>query len=232
MIELGLVGGAAAVGLLARGVYSPNSGLFGAAIGRGPRDRRRIYLTFDDGPNPGATETILDTLAASGVPASFFMVGEHVDRFPRIARAVADAGHAIGNHSYHHIKLHRHGPARVRAEMQRAHFAIAEGTGQAPRMFRAPHGYRTPFVARAARDLGYTVFGWTYGVWDSARPTADVIRRRVRERLVPGAIVLLHDGDGDDPDGDRRQTAAAVAGIIRDTRDSGFELRLLSELST
>jgi peptidoglycan/xylan/chitin deacetylase (PgdA/CDA1 family) len=78
--------------------------------------------------------------------------------------------------------------------------------------------------------LGYTTFGWTFGVWDSARPGAEEIRRRVRSRLAPGALILLHDGDGYDPRGDRSQTAEAVPGIVRDARAAGYEFRPLGEL--
>jgi peptidoglycan/xylan/chitin deacetylase (PgdA/CDA1 family) len=104
-------------------------------------------------------------------------------------------------------------------------------TGRAPRTFRAPHGYRNPFVSLAARRLGYTVFGWTFGVWDSdPRVAAETIRARVRRKLAPGAIVLLHDGDGYDPEGDRRRTAGALRGIITDAREAGYTFRSLAEL--
>ncbi len=222
--------GLAAVGVLAVGVYHPNAPLFGRAIGRGPRGGRALYLTFDDGPNPEATDRILDTLEAERVPAAFFMVGEHVRRFATAARRAAGSGHEIGNHTQHHVKLHIHGPSRVRAELQQAHDTIVTVTGQPPRVFRAPHGYRNPFVAAAARRLGYRVFGWTFGVWDSDRPPAAEIRRRVRARLRPGAIILLHDGDGSDPNGDRRPTAEALPGVIADARAAGYEFRALGEL--
>jgi peptidoglycan/xylan/chitin deacetylase (PgdA/CDA1 family) len=158
------------------------------------------------------------------------MVGSHVERFPGVARQVADSGHDIGNHTQHHLKLHRRGPARIRAELEYAHAAIAQATGRLPGAFRAPHGYRNPFVTQAARRLRYTVFGWSFGVWDSARPPAEEIRARVRAKLAPGAIILLHDGDGYDPAGDRRPTVAALPGIIRDVRAAGYELRPLGEL--
>jgi peptidoglycan/xylan/chitin deacetylase (PgdA/CDA1 family) len=220
----------AATGALAFGTYYPNSWLFGRVIGHGRRAERTAYLTFDDGPNPTATDRILETLATQGVPAAFFMVGAHVQRHPDIARRVAGAGHEVGNHTQHHIKLHLRGPQRIRRELEGAHGAIAALAGTTPRAFRAPHGYRNPFVAPAAHRLGYRVFGWTFGVWDSARPGAGEIRRRVRAHLRPGAIILLHDGDGYDPAGDRSQTAAALPGIIQDARDAGYSLRPLGEL--
>jgi len=221
----------ATLGAWAYGTYDPNSPLFGRVVGRGPRAGRVAYLTFDDGPNPAATEPILETLAAEGVPAAFFMVGEHVRRFPHVARRVAAAGHEIGNHTLRHRKLHFAGPARIRDELEHTHALIVETTGRTPRAFRAPHGYRNPFVTRTARRLGLTVFGWTFGVWDSdPRVAAEEIRRRVRARLRPGAIVLLHDGDGYDPHGDRSRTAAALRGIIADARAAGYSFGSLAEL--
>ena len=222
---------ATALGAWAYGTYEPNSPLFGRAIGRGSRAQRVAYLTFDDGPNPGATEPILETLAAHHVPAAFFMVGEHVRRFPAVARRVAELGHGVGNHTLRHKKLHFLGPSRIREELEGAHEIIAGLTGRAPRIFRAPHGYRNPFVTAATRRLGYTVFGWTFGVWDSdPRVSAEEIRARVRRKLKPGAIVLLHDGDGYDPNGDRRRTAEALPGIIEDARARGYAFGPLGEL--
>src|SRR5437867_5308000 len=97
---------AAALGAWAYGTYEPNSPLFGRVIGRGPGAGRVAYLTFDDGPNPGATEPIIDTFAGLGVPAGFFLVSEHVLRFPGIARRVVAAGHERGNHPQRHPKPH------------------------------------------------------------------------------------------------------------------------------
>src|SRR2546423_2227525 len=115
--------------------------IFGPSVERGPRTNR-IYLTFDDGPNERATPAILETLAAERVPAAFFLVGEHVRRFPGLARDVTAAGHTIGNHTYNHVKLHFAGPKRIRTQLKTTHDAIESLTGVAPRAFRAPHGYR------------------------------------------------------------------------------------------
>lgn len=228
MLGIAALGGALiATGMW--GAYAPNSGLFGPVVGRGPR-QRVAFLTFDDGPNPGVTERVLEILEREAVPATFFMVGKHVERHRETARAVARAGHEIGNHTYSHIKLHRVGPRRAAEEIRRGHETIAEVTGAVPRSFRAPHGYRSPFVARAIAPYQYRVFGWTFGVWDSARPGADQIRARVRTGLRPGSILLLHDGDGYDPLGDRWQTAAALQGIITDVRAAGYRLAPLAEL--
>ncbi len=229
MLGLAAVGAGLAAGTMAWGSYAPNSGIFGRVIGRGPREPV-AYLTFDDGPNPGATDRVLEILDLEKVPATFFMVGRHVERHRRTALSVAQAGHDIGNHTYSHIKLHRTGPRRAMSEIRRGHEAIANVTGYTPRTFRAPHGYRSPFVSRAIAPYGYRTVGWTLGVWDSALPGAERIRSRVRAGLSPGAIVLLHDGDGYHEYGDRRQTVEALSGIIADARAAGYRLESLARL--
>jgi peptidoglycan/xylan/chitin deacetylase (PgdA/CDA1 family) len=229
MLAVGVFGAGLALGTGMWGAYAPNSQLFGPVIGRGPLEPV-VYLTFDDGPNPGVTHRVLEVLEQEQVPATFFMVGKHVERHPHTALAVAWAGHEIGNHTYSHTKLHRVGPGRARDEIRSAHHTITAVTGYTPRSFRAPHGYRSPFVARATAPYGYRSFGWTFGVWDSACPGVARIRSRVRRQLTPGAIVLLHDGDGYDPSGERWQTAAALPGIIRDIRAAGYRFGSLATL--
>jgi peptidoglycan/xylan/chitin deacetylase (PgdA/CDA1 family) len=219
---------AAIAGTLAWGVYEPNSPLFGPVIGHGTEDA--VYLTFDDGPNAETTPVVLEALARADAPAAFFMVGRHARALPALTRAAADAGHLIGNHTDTHVKLHVRSPGRIGRELTAAHDTLAELARRPPAAFRAPHGYRNPFVRTATRRLGYSVFGWSFGVWDTARPGAETIRERVRAKLRPGAIVLLHDGDGYDPRGDRSQTAAALPGIIGDIRDAGYRIAPLAEL--
>lgn len=225
---LGTAAGGAA--LLAHGTLAPNSPVFGPVVGRGPHDRA-LYLTFDDGPNPRATEAIVRLLARNCVPATFFMVGRHAERFPAVARAVARAGFGIGNHTHTHRRLAIAGPARTVWEVETAHAAIEASAGRPPTCFRAPHGYRNPYLRHAVASYGYQVFGWTFGVWDTDRPGAAAIRDRMRRGVRPGAVLLLHDGDGYDPDGDRSQTVEALPGIIADCRAMGYEFCPLGRLA-
>jgi peptidoglycan/xylan/chitin deacetylase (PgdA/CDA1 family) len=227
---LSLIGavGVGAATAAAHGAFYRNSPVFGRVQGRLSTAGREVALTFDDGPNPRATPRILDTLRELGLHATFFMLGRHVERWPQLARRVAEEGHGIGNHGYHHRRLHARGPAYTRLDMQLGTQVIGEATGVAPPYFRAPHGFRNPWVGGIARELGQRVVGWTLGVWDTDRPGADVIAQRVRRGARPGCIVLLHDGDACDADGDRLQTADALPLIIRDLRASGFRFGLLS----
>lgn len=217
-----LGGVAAAVGLAAHGAFYRNSFVFGPALGRLPTDAREVALTFDDGPNPDATPAILDTLARAGVHATFFILGRHAERWPALVRRVHDEGHAIGNHGYYHRKLHFKSPGYVRDDLTRGADAIAQACGARPALFRAPHGFRSPWVNAVARSLGERVIGWSLGVWDSDRPGVDEIVRRTVRGVRPGSILLLHDGDGYDAEGDRRQTAAAVPAIVMRLSERGY----------
>jgi peptidoglycan/xylan/chitin deacetylase (PgdA/CDA1 family) len=223
MIGPAVIGGAAVTaGLAAHGAFYRNSFLFGRALGRLPTRERVAALTFDDGPNLEATPRILDALGEAGVPATFFILGRHAERWPALVRRVRDEGHAIGNHGYFHRKLHFKTPAYVRDDLGRGSDAIAEAAGVRPALFRAPHGFRSPWVNAIAASLGERVIGWSLGVWDSDRPGAEVIARRTIAGTRPGSILLLHDGDGYDPAGDRLQTAAAIPAVVRELTQRGY----------
>jgi peptidoglycan/xylan/chitin deacetylase (PgdA/CDA1 family) len=156
------------------------------------------------------------------VKATFFILGRHAERWPELVRRVATEGHAVGNHGYYHRKLHFKSPRYVRDDLQRGTAAIVDACGVRPTVFRAPHGFRSPWVTFIARSLGQRTVGWTRGVWDSALPGVDAIVERTVRAARPGAILLLHDGDGYDPSGDRMQTARAVPMISDRIRDAGF----------
>ena len=227
MIELA-VAGAAIGGMLAHGAFHRNSPVFGPVIGRLPTREREIALTFDDGPNPHATPVILDALRAHNVRATFFVLGAHVRRWPHLVRRMRDEGHALGNHGYFHRKLHFRGPRFVRGDLECGARAIERATGTRPALYRAPHGFRSPWVTPIASSLGERTIGWTAGVWDTDRPGAAEIARRTLAACVPGAILLLHDGDGYDPLGDRMQTAEALPAIIAGAEQRGFRFVTLS----
>lgn len=212
----------AVLGAAAHGAFYRNSPVFGPVLARLPTREPRIALTFDDGPSPEATPRILDVLASHGAVATFFVLGRYAERYPALVRRLVDAGHAVGNHGYHHRKLHRCGPSYVERDLVMGARAIVDACGQTPRFFRAPHGFRSPWVTPIARRLGQRTVGWTLGVWDSDRPGAAEIARRVIDGVQPGAIVLLHDGDAYDPAGDRLQTAAALPRILGEMAARGY----------
>jgi peptidoglycan-N-acetylglucosamine deacetylase len=214
--------GVGITGAALHGVYHRNSPVFGRPISSLSTSERAVALTFDDGPNPIATPRILDALAARGVKATFFVLGRHADRWPELVKRMSDEGHVLGNHGYHHRKLHVHGPAYVRRDLTMGVESIERAASVRPRLFRAPHGFRNPWVSPIATSLGERTVGWSLGVWDSARPGADVIVRRTVDGSRRGSILLLHDGDGYDMAGDRTQTADAVPRIVDELRARDF----------
>ena len=220
MIE-GVAVGMGVVALAAHGTWHRNSPIFGPALHRLPGTENVASITFDDGPNPVATPRILDILKRQDVHATFFVLGRHADRWPALVKRMADEGHQLGNHGYHHRKLHRRTPGYVRDDLARGADAIERASGVRPAHFRAPHGFRSPWVTPIARALGERTVGWSLGVWDSARPGADEIVRRALDGMRAGSILLLHDGDGYDAGGDRTQTAEALPRIIDGLRGRG-----------
>ncbi len=232
MIGAGLAGlaGLAAAGLAAHGTWHRNSWIFGRPLTHLPGPGAVVSITFDDGPNPQATPAILDVLARERVSATFFVLGRHAERWPELVRRAAREGHQLGNHGFWHRKLHRRGPGYVRDDLSRGTDAIVEASGGVrPRHFRAPHGFRSPWVTPIAHSLGQRTVGWSLGVWDSARPGAGEIARRAIEGMDAGAILLLHDGDGYDASGDRTQTAEALPLIIHGLRARGFQFATLPD---
>jgi peptidoglycan/xylan/chitin deacetylase (PgdA/CDA1 family) len=117
----------------------------------------------------------------------------------------------------------------VRDDLTRGTQAIHRASGSAPRHFRAPHGFRSPWVTPIAASLGQRTVGWSLGVWDSARPGARAIAARALAGMRAGSILLLHDGDGYDPDGDRMQTTEPLSSIIDGLRGRGFRFATLPD---
>ena len=105
-------------------------------------DTRRVALTFDDGPHPRGTPAVLEWLADVGALATFFLVGEQVDRWPELAADVAAAGHTIGLHAYRHDFRARIGPWLLSRDLEAAARSIHDATGKAPHFCRAPLGSR------------------------------------------------------------------------------------------
>ena len=219
--------GVSVLGGAVHGAFHRNSPFFGRALGRIDSDRKVVSLTFDDGPNPKATPRILDTLREKGVRATFFILGSHAERWPELVRRIAHEGHQLGNHGYFHRKLQFKSPFYVSRDIRLGIRAIQRAGAPAPRYFRAPHGFRSPWTTPIASSYGERTVGWSLGVWDSDRPGVDEIVRRTLEGVSPGSIVLLHDGDGYNPDGDRMQTAAALPRIIDRLKDEGYEFETL-----
>jgi peptidoglycan/xylan/chitin deacetylase (PgdA/CDA1 family) len=220
----------------------PDSQLFGRTLLAGT-DPSTIVLTFDDGPNPGLTEPLLDVLAERGVRATFFLIGAFVRQHTGLVRRIYAEGHSIGNHTMHHPRLMWSSPARVREELTACTAAIEDATGEQVRFLRPPHGARRPDVLRMARELGLTPVLWnaTGHDWRASLTPAEIfshcragIERNQRRRR--GTNLLLHDGGPDaltrgEAATDRRRTLAAVPLLLDHARAQGLRFQTVAQLA-
>ncbi|MDO8448172.1 MAG: polysaccharide deacetylase family protein [Rhodoferax sp.] len=158
--------------------------------------RREIALTIDDGPDPVVTPQVLEVLARYGVQATFFVIGARAERYPELCRDIVARGHAIENHS----QRHRHnfalmGLNGITQELQAAQATLTAITGQRPLFFRAPAGFRNPFLDPVLSRLGLQLVSWSVRGFDTRVNNAQQVTRKLLAGLRPGAIVLLHDGN-------------------------------------
>jgi uncharacterized protein (TIRG00374 family) len=212
--------------------FTPNARLFGRVIGTGFSPSPKVAITFDDGPSPEHTPAVLDALRAAGARSTFFVLGRHVRAHPELARRIVAEGHELASHGDDHSLLTFAGPAAIAHQFRAADEAVTEAVGRSvTHLFRTPHGYRGPFVAPVARRFGYRLVGWTGAIFDTARPGVDVIVDRCAGVLAPGAIVLLHDGDGSGRGGDRTQTVEALPRVLETARERGLVPVTVSELA-
>ena len=213
------------------GTFEPRAALFGRVLWRGRADRPAVAITFDDGPNEPYTSQILDVLRAFDVKATFFVLGAKVERFPAAAQRAVEEGHEVGNHTYDHQLLPLKSSRFITHQLRITSDGIKRVTGTRPRLFRAPHGWRNPWVDRVARREGCITVAWTIGVYDTARPGVNCIIERALKGLKNGCILLLHDGRGVEAAPDASQVVEALPVILREARRRGYRLVTVSELA-
>ncbi len=223
---------AALVALFGFYVYAwsvPTWQIFGPALIRGPASGRRIALTFDDGPTFPFTEQILDILRIKKVPATFFVCGMNVERFPEIVRRIHTEGHIIGNHTYAHPFPYFRGRKRFAWEIDRTQEAIEKITGQRPFIFRPPYGARWIGLYPALRERSLRLVNWSDTGYDWLEKS-DIVGETLKG-LRPGSIILLHDSRNIDlPEKvDRSRTVKALPAIIDGARAAGLTFVPLTE---
>ena len=162
--------------------------LYPSAIWRMDKDKRAVYLTFDDGPIPRVTPWVLDVLDKYGIKATFFMVGDNIRKHPDEFRMVVERGHRIGNHTFNHIR-------RLSYDIN----SYLENTDKACRMmmntdlFRPPHGYMSP-KQYAELKKRYKIIMWDLVTRDYNRKfTGEQILQKVKKYVRNGSIITFHD---------------------------------------
>jgi polysaccharide deacetylase family sporulation protein PdaB len=192
-----------------------------------PTDEKVIALTFDDGPNPKYTPKILDLLKQYQSKATFFVIGEHVEKYPQLVRREVLEGHELGNHTFTHKYLKKPTMKQVQNEIVAAQNSIYSVTGVMPYLFRPPGGFLNDIVINISKKEGYKIVMWT---WDEdsrdwSKPGIKKIVSKVLNNAHNGDIILFHDHTSG-----RSQTIGALKIIIPELKKRGFRFVTISDL--
>jgi peptidoglycan-N-acetylglucosamine deacetylase len=225
---------AAIVGLGVLFVFAcsvPSLRLVGPVITHGPLGSSYIALTFDDGPAAPFTGQILDLLREHGIRATFFMCGKNVEKYPELARRIAQEGHQVGNHTFSHPFLYLKSSRFIADEIRRTAEAIEKASGARPSVFRPPYGARWPTLYPVLRRFGLTLVNWSVPGFDWMYGTEKIVAA-VTGRLRGGSVILLHDGleTRSSRPIDQSRTVRALPAIIEAARTKGLEFVTLSEM--
>jgi len=185
---------------------------------------KKVALSFDCAWGNDYTEKLLKLLDIHNVKATFFMTGDWVDEFPEYVKAIAEAGHDIGNHSENHMYMTQLSPEECTDEIMKVHEKVKKLTGIEMKLFRPPYGDYDNMLIRTAKDHGYYSIQWNIDSLDWKDYSAERIVKQVvnNKNLDNGSIIRMHNG--------ARYTLDALNLIIEELRDMGYELVPVSEL--
>ncbi len=218
------------LGTVLLGVFFPHFGMFVDAHTEGPRERREIALTFDDGPHPIWTREVLATLHRHGAHATFFVIGKKAEAHPDLLKEIVEAGHALGIHSYTHDRFLSLRTARdVKQDLARAQRIVEQASGARCVRFRPPVGHTSPTIARAVLELGLIVVAWSARTLDGVPLLGDPARRlaRMTHEVRPGSILLFHDAS--ERSDERPQGLNVLVPVLEAANKAGLRCVTLGE---
>jgi peptidoglycan/xylan/chitin deacetylase (PgdA/CDA1 family) len=198
--------------------------LAGRLVARVPTDEKVVALTLDDGPSEHTPE-VLQTLARLKVPATFYLNGKDLQRFPQHGAAIAAAGHEIGNHTFSHDRLVFASDETVADEVEKTDEEIRATGYTGDITFRPPYGKKLWVLPAYLDRHNITTVMWDVEPDSSDQPDTAAIVQQTLESTQPGSIILLHvmfDG--------REASRAALPGIVSGLRDRGYQFVTVSEL--
>lgn len=186
-----------------------------------PRVQEKVVaLTFDDGPSPLTTPSVLNALKKYKAKATFFVVGQMASHNKKLLRQMVKEGHVIGNHSFSHA--YRPDQTKAAYELSLTNQIIYDAIGKYPALFRPPGGIMDSWTARIAKSKGMSSVIWTGSSGDTATKSSDVVYRNVVGSAHPGAIILMHDV--------KYHTVAAVPAILKTLKKNGYRFVTVPEM--
>jgi peptidoglycan-N-acetylglucosamine deacetylase len=182
--------------LLAAVTLVPSLQGFGPVLTKFWATGKTAWLTIDDGPDPGTTPQVLALLDKYGARATFFLIGAKAARYPELTRKILEAGHTIGNHTQTHPRFSfwRFGPRALAREIDEFEATICSIGVAAPIWFRAPAGFKNPFLHPILAARGLQLVGWSARAFDTQTDDSNRIVERIKRSIASGAIILFHEG--------------------------------------
>ena len=186
------------------------------------KDSKVCSLTFDAAWGNEDTQQLIDILGKYNIKATFFVVGEWVDKYPESVKALHDAGHEIMNHSDNHPYFTKLSAEQIKTQLNTCNEKIAAITGVTPILFRPPYGDYNDSVVATVRECGMYCIQWDVDSLDWKDPTPDQICQRVLKRVQSGSIVLFHNA--------AKNTPAALPSVIEGLIQQGYSMVPVSQL--
>ncbi len=186
-------------------------------------DKKQIAISFDAAWGNDDTQQLIDILAEYDVPATFFVVGAWVDKYPESVKQLSDAGHQVQNHSNTHPYMTSLSTEQMIDELESCNKKIENVTGKAPTLFRPPYGDYDNAVITATESVNMYTIQWDTDSLDwKDNATPESIVKRVTSKVKNGSIVLFHN--------DATHTPAALPTILKCLKDEGYEFVFISDL--
>lgn len=194
-------------------------------IKNGPRDKKYLAITFDDGPHPKETDEVLDVLKKHDVKATFFIAGKHANWYSKPLIRASKEGHEIGNHTFNHPDISNLSNNQLEKEILKCEEIIVKMTGKKPTLFRPPYGsFKKEELAKIAEKHEYKVVLWDHvDAKDWKNPGANNIANEIINNVENGDIILLHDYA-------TNNTVEALDIFIPEMQKRGYKFVTVSEL--
>ncbi|MGM9950301.1 MAG: polysaccharide deacetylase family protein [Lysinibacillus sp.] len=190
-----------------------------APVKPGDDYKKRVALTFDDGPHPRVTKQILECLERYKAKATFFMLGNRVQYYPEVAAEVKAYGHEIGNHTWSHPVLPKLTETQLMSEFTTTEQAILDATGQKSTVFRPPYGATNEAINQ---KIPHNVVLWSIDTLDWKHRNAEKLVAQVKQHMHNNAIILMHDI--------HQSTADGLPVILEFLSKEGYEFVTVSEI--
>lgn len=204
------------------GSFNIKSNYFSTTICKSNTKEKVIAITFDDGPHE-KTQEILDVLYKYNVKATFFCIGKQIEKYPKITERLLKEQHSIGNHSYSHSKwIGFFSTNKMVNEINQTNALVTKLYNKKMLLFRPPFGVTNPNIARAVSKTNQIIIGWNIRSLDTVIQNESVVLERIKKRLRPGSIILLHDTS--------EKTVIVLEQLLLFLQVQGYKTKTIDEL--